>query len=184
MDSVRPVNDNIKSIMFGAQKQANRINDAAVRFVERCMLERGAFTPGEHVNYNDMVSRLSKVIRDSACAMFSEEGASLSDKTLVNLLVDHKTLHNASSNCIVGISIISGAGKVHFTLRREGEEYDVPQYESSVVEKERRAAAREDDAMDLVKKILAHCPNRSDYPEDDVLAAITYGKIYWKEVQE
>lgn len=178
------VNENIKKIMFGAQKQANRVNDAAVRFVERCMLEHGALIPGEDVDYDTMVVKLSSVIQASARSLFGEDDAGLSNETLVNLLVDHKTLCNASSSCTVSSHIISDTGKVLFILRGAGEQYNATQYESSIVERESKTANQDNDAMALVERILAHCPNRSDYPDDDVLAAIMYGKIYWKEVQD
>lgn len=186
------VDPNLRRIVFGAQKQGDSVLEAIVLFLQEHFLdngyngfpipkEDGTIPSSEEMFLEDITSHIN-----SLCNKVGEGVELTEDERLfLNLLLGLQEIQKVGVGVKAKSECISDTGKHVFYLLQEvigqtGVQYSGPEGNTKdVIEYARKTASKEDEAQQLIKEILADCPNRADYPEDDALAAIMYGEVYW-----
>lgn len=192
------MNEVTKQIMFGAQKQANRVNDALVIFVEDYLTNTGncqlpGMSDGDTVSPQSWIDckilEIESALWDVNQKMVKQEPVTVADVTFAKLFLGLQEMSKLGPGCHFNHECVSDTGKYVF-FAVPGVEGQMPDPEAKpdgntaeVIAQQRRTASKEQEAMSLIEEILKNCPNRGDYPEDDALAAIMYGKEYWKEAR-
>lgn len=186
------MNEHIMRVLFGAQKQAKRQNEAMVNFIEG-YIEAG--NSGLKLESDEDVKR---VLRDelqylSECP--SEWG--LSDKLFVQYLLGVEAAElmlGGVSGVIVGKEAGERGKYVFYYLgsnlpfhkpepeeQRERSNRVFSEYERANDSSAMLRGLYEDDAWRLIEEILAEYPAdmRAALPEDDALAAVWLSQDYW-----
>lgn len=178
------MNEYVMRVLFGAQKQALRQNEAVAVFVEDYIK---AGTPHVVLDSCKQVREAISSELEFLCEG-SQPELSLSDKLFIQYILGMEAydLMRSGGRLAISSTEIGEHGKVKFSLHKlpEFEEGAGIIYDEHVKATDRAKAqgSKEDEAWKLVEEMLSACPpaHREDLPDDDVLAAISMSKEYWK----
>lgn len=177
------MNECVKKVLFGAQRQASKQNDAIVSLVARCI------SPDELHTEEEVVSSIvDKITAVSELYNELKEGMSFADEMFVRCILGEDGVEAIVSGEDFELrqTPVGTNGKIDFYL--------VPHNATSSVAMKlkaeedwrnsksyREAASKEDYADELIRKILAVTPpaKRAELPEDDARAALCVSKEYW-----
>lgn len=179
------MNENIKKVLFGNQKQSLKQNEAIVNFVEE-FLDGSDFSTLESTR-ESILSGLEHL------ATVAAEGTKLrrlEDKLFVEYIlgVDGRAAMEGKDPCKLMWKPVGENGKIVFYVEPTGSEnlsdYSVRLSEEAkqlTSEQGEKAANKEDLAWELIQKILSVTPQakRAELPKEDALAAILVSKEYW-----
>lgn len=179
------MNENIKKVLFGNQKQSLKQNEAIVNFVEEFLL--GSDFSTLESTRESIMSGLEQLANRAA-----KEGklSRLEDKLFVEYIlgVDGRAAMEGKDPCKLMWKSVGDNGKIAFYVEPTGSEnlsdYSVRlagEAKSITSEQGVKAANKEDLAWELIKKIMDMTPpaKRAELPKDDALAAILVSKEYW-----
>lgn len=178
------MNESVKRLLFGNQKQSLRQNEAISHFVEEYI---GAGSVTDLVELRQMVmNNVAKAVEKFDAG----EGVGLADKLFIEYIVGSDGLAAVQEHvpCSIKWKPVGDNGKVMFYLEPAGNvegtaalnlSAQASKYESK---ESKKAASREDEAWELVRKMLSSiAPSmREELPTDDALAAIMVSKEYWR----
>lgn len=186
------VDPDLRRIVFGAQKQGDSVLEAIILFLQEHLFdsgyngvpmpgEDGTLPSNEEMFLEDIVSHIN-----SLSAKVGKGDKLTEDEMLfLNLLLGLQEIQKLGVGVTAKSECVSDTGKRVFYLvqevvGQEGGYQSGPEGNTKeVIEYARRTASKEEEAQRLIQKILADCKNRAEYPEDDALAAIMYGEVYW-----
>lgn len=180
------MNESIKRVFYGKQKQADNQAVAVVTFMEDYL----TILLGIKKDELGSVDAVEKAIKKAFDKTMDAPSSSWlkSDKLFLKLLVGTAGYEKLRVNtrCALSMQPIGENGKRQFIIIPSVKEIIETGAKDFNVNKERlikaeKAETAEGVAEDLVKQIVCAIPNRSVYPEDDVSAALLYSQEYWKE---
>lgn len=186
------MNENVKKVLFGNQRQALKQNEAIVNFIESYMMPTDLSTDvavKEAIlkNIEKLVDKIDK----------GGKLENLEDKLFLEYIlgVNGREILESHVPCEICTNYVGDHGKIAFYLNPLANVGDVKTnpmallkatrnaetHYGSVNMKHKTAGEAEDAAWDLVQRIVRDIPpaKRSELPEDDALAAILCSKEYW-----
>jgi hypothetical protein len=185
------MNEAIKKVLFGNQKQSLRQNEAIVNFVDEYLKSFGYnsiddTTTARHAIANTL-SNLEGGFRHG-------EVARLEDKLFLEYIlgVDGYEAVLSGVECRLGWKPAGDSGKIIFYVAPDdmnGEHDSSPLMSRLTLAEEKicsregdKARSAEDEAWELVNKMNSMMPPsvRAELPQDDALAAILFSQQYWK----
>lgn len=187
------MNEAIKKVLFGNQKQSLKQNIAITNFVEDYLVTSYPESAlGDSEAVSTVISTALKELVDNP-----PEQWMLTDKLFVEYTLGVEAFEAISKGVAGDIrgTFPGDSGKVVFSFvptGMTGESTEDPLMEvasrakavadSYVSDAHEKAATAEDKAWDLVREIIAACPpsQRAELPEDDVLAAVLLSESYWR----
>lgn len=190
------MNNCIKTVLFGNQKQSLRQNIAVVNFIEDFLVTEDKQCV---LNTEEQVCQAIERKIDFLCSLTSLTGWLDSEKLFLQYILGMEGW-DAISHDIPGKverHAVGKTGKVVFTYCPSDvhDYWPVPTEEvrsaalaakkvndSWACEEKREAASKEDEAWALVEKIVNSVPpaRREQVPEDDALAAVMLSQEYWR----
>lgn len=184
------MNECVKTVLFGGQKQSLRQNEAIVNFVTRYLMETGN---SDVSSEGGVVKGIQTALEDLVCNCMNGGKLDQIDEVLFLQYIVGMDAYEAIVSGVKGNIIYNTAGdkgKVvfdyiitdEFTASEQMMERNIACRENRENGNLKKSLDAEDEAWALINKIVNLCSpaERAELPADDALAAILLSKDYWK----
>ena len=177
------MNEYVKKVLFGAQRQASKQNEAIVDLVEHYVGKENCTSEEKVVSgIMDKIAIVDKLSHDVGNKLTT------ADRVFITSILGKTGIAAIESgeDFDLRTEYVGTNGKVNFYLVPQGGESEVAM--ALKAEEDRRnsdahreAVSKEDYADELIRKILSVTPpaKRAELPEDDARAALCVSKEYW-----
>ena len=179
----KDMNEYVKKVLFGAQRQASKQNEAVVDLVEYYIGKENCTSEEKVVScIMDKIASVDKLSNDI------DNKLTTADRVFITSILGKTGIAAIESgeDFDLRTEYVGTNGKINFYLVPQGGTSEVAMELKAEEERRnsdahRESVSKEDYADELIKKILSVTPpaKRAELPEDDARAALCVSKEYW-----